>query len=454
MSRKTHGASRRSTGAEFRAVVWLVRHPGSVAAPTAVAEALAHLGPTLTGGLVGGAVAAGGAWYRGHPDTFDTIAAPVLRAWRRRWLGAYRGRRWADLMAACELTKNHPRTGRVLVPRVVRVRSFSPSVDVVRVALVPGQSARAFTAEAEELAATLKAERVAVEPGKPGQVLLVVQRDEPFAHVIPAPDLPESVDEVDLSALYMGEDELGRDWVEPLLGSHYFRAGATGSGKNSIPAIKLRAVAPLIRAGLVRPWVCDPKMLEWVALKPMLGGRYADNAEDAAELIGEYVANMERKQRRMQRAGLRSVPVSEEYPLDWLILDEVGSLMAYRPEYAREITERCALITSLGRATHDVLECLVQEPSKDVVPIRDLISRRVCLRVTSERHPDMVLGEGAREKGAVADQIPDDPATAGIGYLVAPRTRAPRRVRAAYTADGGLTELVEFVNAKPLRAVA
>jgi S-DNA-T family DNA segregation ATPase FtsK/SpoIIIE len=450
----SQGRSRRSPGAEFRAALWMVRHPGSVAGPAALAGSLSYLGPSVTGTVLGAGLGGAVGWYRGHPDSFDTVAAPIVRAWRRRWLGAYRGRRWADLMAACELTKTHHRTGRVLVPRVIRVRSWSPSIDVVRVALVPGQSPRAFAAEADELAATLKAERVAVEPGRPGQVVLVVQRDEPFSSVIPAPDLVDDPDEVDLAALYMGEDELGRDWTEPLLGSHYFRTGATGSGKNSVPAIKLRAVAPLIKAGLVRPWVCDPKMLEWVALKPMLDGRYADNAEDAAELVGEFVANMEAKQRRMQRAGVRSVPVSQEYPLDWLILDEVGSLMAYRPEYAREITEKCALITSLGRATHDVLEALVQEPAKDIVPIRDLIPRRLCLRVTSERHPDMALGEGARERGAIADQIPDDPATAGIGYLVAPRTRAPKRVRAAWTADGGLTELVEFVTAKPLKAVA
>jgi S-DNA-T family DNA segregation ATPase FtsK/SpoIIIE len=281
-----------------------------------------------------------------------------------------------------------------------------------------------------------------------------VQRDEPFTHLIPAPDLVDDPDEVDLSALYMGEDEFGRDWVEPLDGSHYLGAGATGSGKNSLTEIKLRAVAPLIKAGLVRPWICDPKMLEWAALKPMLDGRYADNAQDAAELVAEFVANMEAKQRRMQRAGVKSIPVCQEYPLDWLILDEVGSLMAYKPDYAHQIVEHCSVITSMGRKTHDVLECLVQEPSKDVLPIRDLIPRRVCLRVTSERHPDMVLGEGAREKGAIADQIPDEEATAGIGYRVVPRTRYPRRVRTAYPGENSLTELAQYVTAKPLKVVA
>ncbi len=210
----------------------------------------------------------------------------------------------------------------------------------------------------------------------------------------------------------------------------------------------------------MRPWVCDPKLFEFVALKPILDGRYADSAEDCAELISLFRDNMERKQRRLQRAGVRSVPVSREHPLDWLIIDEIGSLMAYRPDFAHEITAACSVITSMGRATNDVLDAYVQEPSKDVVPIRDLIPNRVCLRVTSERHPDMVLGDGARERGAIADQIPADESTAGIGFRVDFRSRNPKRVRAAFTSDADVTELVEFVKAGPadsgsaLRAVA
>jgi len=453
MFSKSQGKSRRSPGAEFRAVVWMVRHPGSVAAPAALLSSLSYLGPTVTGSLVGAATTGAVGWYRGHPDTFDTVAAPVLRAWRRRWMGAYRGRRWADLMAVCELTKTHPRTLHTMVPRVIRVRSWSASVDTVRIKMIPGQSHRAFTNNLDEIASTLGAERVALEASRPGEIVLIVQRDEPFAYTIPSPDMPETVDEVDLSALYMGEDELGRTWTEPLLGGHSIGAGATGAGKNSLVLAKMRAVMPMIREGLVRPWVADPKLLEFVTLEPMLDGRYASEAGDCADLVRSFVENMERKQKRMQRNKLRSAPVSQDYPLDWLILDEVGSLLAYRPEHAHQLVADCSLITSLGRSTHDVLECLVQEPSKDVLPIRDLISRRVCLRVTSERHPDMVLGEGMREKGAIADQLPEE-GTAGIGYCVAPKARLPKRVRSAYISDADMADLVKAVKAPGLRIVA
>jgi S-DNA-T family DNA segregation ATPase FtsK/SpoIIIE len=453
MFSKSQGKSRRSAGAEFRAVVWMVRHPGSVAAPTALLSSLSYLGPTLTGTVLGAAGTGVAGWYRGHPDTFDTLAAPVLRAWHRRWIGAYRGRRWSDLMAVCELTKTHPRTLRTMVPRVIRVRSWSASVDTVRIKMIPGQAPRAWTNQLEEIASTLGAERVALEASKPGEIVLIVQRDEPFSYVIPSPDMPETVDEVDLSALYMGEDELGRTWTEPLLGGHNMAAGATGAGKNSIVLAKMRAAMPMIREGLVRPWVADPKLLEFIALEPMLGGRYASEPGDCADLVRSFVENMERKQRRMQRNKLRSAPVSQEYPLDWLILDEVGSLLAYRPEHAHQLVADCSLITSLGRSTHDVLECLIQEPSKDVLPIRDLIPRRVCLRVTSDRHPDMVLGDGMREKGAIADQLPEE-GTSGIGWAIAPKVRLPKRVRSAYTSDEDMTHLVNAVKAPALRSVA
>lgn len=458
MSQTTVGASRRSVGWEFRTVRWLVRHPRAVVGPGALGVSVVELGPEVTGGVLGGLALGTAAWYRGHPDTFDVWAAPVLRAWRRRWAGAYTGRRWVNLMGSCGLTRVHHKTGEVLVPRVLRVRSWSPSIDTVRVRLVPGQALRAFSAVLPELAATLKAERVAVEQGKPGDVVLIIQRDEPFTQVIPAPAMPESSDAVDLRSLCLGETELGGEWREPLTGTHHLTAGATGAGKNSVVMAKLRAVAPMIRDGLVRPWVCDPKLFEFVSLKPILDGRYADSPEDCAELVERFVDNMQRKQKRLQRKGKRSVPVSREHPVDWLILDEVGFLMSYNSEYAHEITNACAVISSMGRATNDVLDVYVQEPSKDVLPIRDLLPHRVCLRVTSERHPDMVLGDGARERGAIADEIPADESSAGIGFRVDPRSRTPRRVRAAYTSDHDIDELVAFVKAGPadsgLRVVA
>jgi len=84
----------------------------------------------------------------------------------------------------------------------------------------------------------------------------------------------------------------------------------------------------------------------------------------------------------------------------------------------------------------------LQEPTKDVIPQRDLFSLRVCLRVTSAAHVDMVLGEDMRRRGALADEIPNVPESAGIGFVVKQRSRTPVRVRAAYCDDSDVAELV------------
>src|SRR3954466_4027762 len=97
---------------------------------------------------------------------------------------------------------------------------------------------------------------------------------------------------------------------------------------------------------------------------------------------------------------LRTIPVSTEYPLELLEFDEIGALTKYTDRKTREaIVERVALLTTQGRALGITVRGYVQEPTKDTVPVRELFTRRVCLRVTSKSHVSMVLGDGAYERG-------------------------------------------------------
>ncbi|WP_019808778.1 FtsK/SpoIIIE domain-containing protein [Saccharomonospora halophila] len=438
--------STRRRGREFQAAVWLARHPGSVLTPGAVAGSGLELGWTPTGGVLGGAALGLCAWYRGHPDSFDRWAAPWLRAWRRRWV-RYVGARWRNIVRACDLYETHRRTGEELFPRLLRVRSATANVETLYVRIVPGQHARQFEAKLPELTEALKAERVAVERVKPLVIALVVQRREPFTEVIDTPAMPRDTDAVDLTGVYVGDDEYGEDVRLSLLGQHTFVAGATGSGKNSVPAGLLRGVAPAIRDGLVRVWICDPKQLEFSALAP-IAHRYATDPAECRELIEDFVEDMRATQRTVSERGGRKITPSPETPVNLLVLDELGALLAYgERSVASEIKRFLALVGSQGRATGHSMLGLVQEPTKDTVPVRELFTVRLCLRVTDRGHVDMVLGDGARVRGALADEIPNVPETAGIGYMVRQRTRTPVRLRTAYVDDDELTELVEFASA-------
>lgn len=436
--------STRRRGAEFRAATWLARHPGILAAPGGVAASGLELGWSTTGGVLGGAVLGLGAWYRGHPDSFDRWAGPCLRAWRRRWL-RYVGARWRNILRACDLYEVDRKTGEDRFPRLLRVRSATANVETLFVKIVPGQHARQFEAKLPELTEALKAERVAVERVKPLVIALVVQRREPFTEVIEAPAMPHDSDVVDVASLYVGDDEYGDDVRLSALGQHTFVAGATGAGKNSVPAGLLRGLAPAIRDGLVRVWLCDPKQLEFSALAP-IAHRYASDPDDCRDLIGEFVEDMQATQRHLSEQSRRKITPSTETPVNLLIADELGALLAYGERSTAAETKRLlALVGSQGRATGHSMLGLVQEPTKDTVPVRELFTVRLCLRVTSASHVDMVLGDGARLRGALADEIPNSADTAGIGYMVRERTRTPVRLRTAYVDDAELAELVELV---------
>ena len=58
------------------------------------------------------------------------------------------------------------------------------------------------------------------------------------------------------------------------------------------------------------------------------------------------------------------------------------------------------------------------------------------MRLDEPEQVDMVLGDGARDRGATADLISSDPATgAGVGFVRLEADPDPVRVRAAWVSD-------------------
>jgi hypothetical protein len=65
-------------------------------------------------------------------------------------------------------------------------------------------------------------------------------------------------------------------------------------------------------------------------------------------------------------------------------------------------------------------------------------------RLDEPEQVDMVLGDGTRDRGALADQISNDPATgAGIAYVRLEAHPDPVRVRAAWVSDTDITAMCE-----------
>ena len=437
-ARRTH----RTTGREWRAVGWLLRHPSWWLVPAVLVVAAVHLGPWPIVAFVGGLTVDLIVWARVHPPSFDRWIAPWLRAWGRRWT-TYRGRHWTAVLADCELVRENRRTGELVVPRLLRVRSATRSIDTLYVRMARGQDLQVWTEKADALAAALFAHRVAIAKVRPAVLAVIVERDMPFAHVVPAPEIPGDPRDVDLSALDVGDDEHGRPFLLGVEGRHVFVAGATGAGKGSLLWAPLRAMGPAVRDGLVRVSMLDLKGGAETARGRALFTRYATTMDDALDLLADVRDAMKARQEHMRTMKVRRLAVSTEWPLELVMIDEMAMLTAYGDRGdVREALRLLAEILTQGRACLISVIGYVQEPSKDIVDVRELFPTRICLGVTAASHVDMVLGEGARERGALADEIPGGPEHAGIGFVIDEHSRLPVRFRAAYVDDDEIDELV------------
>jgi S-DNA-T family DNA segregation ATPase FtsK/SpoIIIE len=92
----------------------------------------------------------------------------------------------------------------------------------------------------------------------------------------------------------------------------------------------------------------------------------------------------------------------------------------------------------------------LQDPRKDVISLRNLFSTRIALRLDESDQVDMVLGDGARDRGALADEISPLPEVgAGVGYVRLEASPDPVRVRAAYVTDQDIRAMAEMVGYLP-----
>ena len=80
----------------------------------------------------------------------------------------------------------------------------------------------------------------------------------------------------------------------------------------------------------------------------------------------------------------------------------------------------------------------MQDPRKETLPARDLFPVRIALRLTEAEQVNLVLGPGARDRGARCDEIPDS--LPGVGYVQVDGIAEPVRVRFAYVTDDHIGE--------------
>lgn len=369
------------------------------------------------------------AWSQLSPASFQRwVSEPIRIHWRTWWV--YR-HRWTALCTLHGLTAKLD--DRALVPKLVSV-CIGASSDVVEVRILAGQSVADWQNHSAALAEALGARRVTIRSLKPGTIRITAHHRDPLSSPVrlrcPAIHAP-----VDLSNLRIGVTETAKWWRLPVVGQHILVAGATGSGKGSVLWSIIAALAPGLRAGTARLLVVDPKGgMEFGRGQKLFTGFAHDNADNTVALLRRVTIVMQKRAQRLRGHTRLHVPTEAE-PLIVLMIDEIASLTAYIGDrkIRAEVEQLLGLLLSQGRAVGVSVIAAVQDPSKDVLPIRQLFTIRVGLRMTESSQTTMVLGAAAREAGAVCDAIPT--ATPGVGYVCADGSAEPVRVRAFHVTD-------------------
>ncbi|MEU0481319.1 FtsK/SpoIIIE domain-containing protein, partial [Streptosporangium sp. NPDC006013] len=271
-------------------------------------------------------------------------------------------------------------------------------------------------------------------------------RRDPLATPLPAVSVPE---EVSVGPVEVGTCEDGKPWLLKVHGTHVLVAGATGAGKGSVIWSTIRGLLPATRAGLAQVWALDPKRMELSYGREIFGERYAADPAACADLLEEAVRIMQERADRY--AGLqRSHTPTVDDPFVLVVVDEVAFLTAYQSDKGLKLRISAALatLTTQGRAVGFGVLAALQDPRKEVMNIRNLFPDKIALRLDESEQVDMVLGDGARDRGALADHISPIPEQgAGIGYVRLETSPDPIRVRAAYVSDSDIRAMALGVTA-------
>ncbi|GAA4200628.1 FtsK/SpoIIIE domain-containing protein [Actinocatenispora rupis] len=446
-------------------LVWLVLRYWRMTGPAVLLVVLAVKAGWETVPILAVLIAAGlSGWRIGHRDSFGVwVKWPWLSRWRRWWL--YR-RGWESTMRGSGLAVSYGSVQHW--PPMLSVKS-SPAGDVVRVRLLRGQTPEHWTKKSAELAYSFGTRLCRVFSGRinvmpkartgrlgrvlawwdrrrfgrdvPGEMTLVFVRGDLLAYAVPAIGAEHIPATPDLSGLPVGIRE-DSTWLNLVLTqTHVLIAGATGSGKGSVIWSLLRALAGGIRSGWVQVWAIDPKGGMELAMGRRLFSRFAfTSLTEMADVLDAAVEVMRQRQARLAGVVRQHAP-SRQDPTIVVLVDELAALTAYLTdkELKARIEAALAVLLSQGRALGVHVVAAVQDPRKETVKFRDLFPTRVGLRMTEDEQVDMVLGDGARKRGALADQIPAS--LPGVGYVLVDDRPEPVRVRFTHVTDAHIRDM-------------
>lgn len=265
---------------------------------------------------------------------------------------------------------------------------------------------------------------------------------------------PEPVE--NLASITVGETVESRPqpwamavWVSGVGSLHWLIAGVTRSGKSNLVWSLVHAIAPWIRSGHVALWGIDPKRgaelgratAMFTDLALIDERKMDDKGEKAAKLLERAVAEMDQRYDSMAARGVSVHTPTPEEPLIVVWLDEVAqTLTVPNTAIRKRINLSYEWLLRQGAAAGIAVWSITQDPRKEILDQRALMSAGVMFRAGDDLQPDMVLRKGARAMGATADLIAED--ERGVAFVRVGGDR-PYKVKAARVTPETVTAMNE-----------
>ncbi|MFP1155570.1 FtsK/SpoIIIE domain-containing protein [Mycobacterium sherrisii] len=215
----------------------------------------------------------------------------------------------------------------------------------------------------------------------------------------------------------LGRCENGSTWSLQLSGLHTLTVGCSGSGKGSIFWGIACGLGPAVAAGVVRLVGIDLKYGIELSVGSDLFTKIATTETDAVETLAALEKLMDQRGQRMAGHS-RQHSATHDTPLVVLLIDELAGLTNYLSDPAMCKAAKASLsrILSKGRGLGIVVAAFVQDPRKEIIPMRELFTQTIALRLRSRDEVAMVLGDGMVDKAPAHRISPNQP---GTGYVIA-----------------------------------
>lgn len=215
----------------------------------------------------------------------------------------------------------------------------------------------------------------------------------------------------------LGRCENGSAWSLPLSGRHTLTVGCSGAGKGSVFWGIAGNLGPAVADGVVRLVGIDLKYGIELSIGSGLFTKIATTEADAVETLAALEKLMNKRGNAMAGHTREHSPTTAS-PLLVLLIDELAGVTAYMsdPALRKEAAASLSRILTKGRALGIVVAAFLQDPRKEVLPMRGLFTQTIALRLRSRDEVAMVLGDGMVDKAPAHRISPNQP---GTGYVIA-----------------------------------